>query len=240
MKTFPLKPNRNGKIARPWRKRTSALCALGMMAALLPPGEVRAEASENASSSIEETPTPPSTMALQNASPSLNASPRLERKKSSWGWEVGGVFNEFPVSKAIDSGFAILMSHGYYSWYLGDGGNFVQPSLSLGAYGFQLLLPVPEISLGATLGSPGQDLRGKVSVGGFYDMFVGGHAGLTVSGGLLIKDRFTVNLFMVPFGKDADRDYLYMAGTRDKEVPCTKDDPCVEMPYFGIFVGMQY
>ncbi len=160
--------------------------------------------------------------------------------RTHWGWEVGGVFSEFPVSKAIDSGFAILMSHGYYSWDLGTPGGFVQPSLSVGAYGFQLLLPVPEMSLGATLGAPGQDLRGKVSVGGFYDMFVGGHAGLTLSGGLLIKDRFNINLFMVPFGKDADRDYLYMAGIRDEELPCSKADPCVEMPYFGIFVGMQY
>jgi hypothetical protein len=171
-----------------------------------------------------------------NKSSSESASP----KRTHWGWEVGGVFSEFPVSKAIDSGFAILMSHGYYSWDLGPSGGFVQPSLSVGAYGFQLLLPVPEISLDATLGAPGQDLRGKISVGGFYDMFVGGHAGLTLSGGLLIKDRFNINLIMVPFGKDADRDYLYMAGIRNEETACTKQDPCVEMPYFGIFVGMQY
>ncbi len=160
--------------------------------------------------------------------------------RTTWGWNLGGVVTELPISQALDSGFAVLMSNIYYSHYLSNPDDYFRTAATLGLYGFQIILPVPYAALDFYLGSPVNDIQFKGSVGGFYDITVGGHAGVAVGAGVLLKNTFNVSFFMVPFGKDADRDYLEFVGKREVPKACTKDDPCVETPYFGLFVGFQY
>ncbi len=171
--------------------------------------------------------------------PGMHQAPE-EVSRTTWGWNLGGVVTEIPISQAIDSGFAVLMSNIYYSHYLGDPRDYFRTAATLGLYGFQIILPVPYAALDFYLGEPVNDIQFKGSVGGFYDITVGGHGGIAVGAGVLFKNRVNFSFFMVPFGKDADRDYLEFVGDRDVAKACTKDDPCVETPYFGLFVGFQY
>ncbi len=166
---------------------------------------------------------------------------QTEYDRSYWGWNVGGVFTDIPISVAIDSGFAVLMSNAYYGRYLTDPTADFRTAFTLGLYGFQLILPVPVVGMDVFLGNRESDLQFKGTVGGFYDITVGGHAGMALGIGALFKDRFNVSFFAVPFGKDADKDYLSFVGTRDEAINCKAEGvDCVKMPYFGVFVGFQY
>ncbi len=164
----------------------------------------------------------------------------IYNKKSFWGWNVGGVFTEVPISQAVDSGFAVLMAQIYYSYYLSNPQETFRTAVSLGVYGFQIVLPVPEVSIDLLAGNPNSELQFKGSIGTFYDITVGGHGGVFLGAGVLLKNRFNVSFFIVPFGKDAERDYLEFVGARDVAKPCLEENPCVDIPYFGLFVGFQY
>jgi len=157
-----------------------------------------------------------------------------------YGFGFGGVVTELPVSKAIDSGFAVFMADVYYAKYLTPPEKNFRVAAILGLYGFQILLPVPKVGIEATLGKPTDDVQFKGYVGGIYDLFIGGHAGLDIGVGVLLNNRFTVGFHLVPFGKDSERDYFYMIGKTDTERACTDSVPCVEMPYFGLFAGLQF
>lgn len=165
----------------------------------------------------------------------------IEEDKTYWGWSAGGVFTDIPISKALDSGFAVVMANAYYGHLLSDPADDFRTALTLGVYGFQIILPVPAVGVDFFAGQPTQDMQFKGSLGGFYDITVGGHAGAYLGAGVLLKNRFNVSFFMVPFGKDADRDYLEFVGTRDVAAKCDDDGvDCVKMPYFGLFAGFQY
>jgi hypothetical protein len=159
-----------------------------------------------------------------------------ELSKSFWGWGLGYVFTEIPISQ---SEFSVFMSKLYYSYYLSHPHESMRTALSLGLYGFALVLPVPEVSADFYLGRPTQDIQGKLGVGAFYDIAVGGHAGVSAELGLRIKNRVDVSFFVVPAGLDATRDYLDFMGLREDN---WVDDggPYVIMPYFGLFVGFHY
>lgn len=161
-------------------------------------------------------------------------------KSFYWGWNVGGVVTELPISMAIDSGFAVMMADVYYAKYLTPTNSSFRAAMALGLYGFQVLLPVPRAGIDMTIGRPNDDIQFKAYVGGLYDLVVGGHAGLDIGLGLLFANRFNVAFHIVPIGTDSKRNYQYMKGSSDVDGGCTKDDPCVEMPYFGIFAGMQF
>ncbi len=177
----------------------------------------------------------------QNSNPIDAGFAPSDADRSYWGWNLGGVFSDIPISEAIDNGFAVFMANLYYGHYLTDPNEKFRTAFSLGVYGFQLILPVPVIGMDVFVGKPNQDLQFKGSIGGFYDITVGGHAGMALGAGVLLKNSFNVSLFMVPFGKDADRDYLNFVGSRDEALNCNDADvDCVNMPYFGLFAGFQY
>lgn len=160
--------------------------------------------------------------------------------RSYWGWNLGGVVTELPVSQAIKSGFAVFMADVYYSRYLTSPTDNFRVASTLGLYGFNFIIPVPRIGLDVLVGKPSDEIQFKANIGGHYDLILGGHAGLSVGLGVVLNNRFDIGFQVVPIGIDSKRDYLYMAGQRNEELDCTDKDPCVETPYFGLFVGMHY
>jgi hypothetical protein len=153
--------------------------------------------------------------------------------KSFWGWGLGLVFTEVPIS---ESKFTVLMSDLHYGYYLTDPNDYVRTAATLGLFGFALVLPVPKVGVEMILGDPSQDIQGKLGADAFYDISVGGHGGVAGSLGVRIKNKVDVSFFVVPAGFDSKRDYLEFVGVRDE--PGTK--PYVIMPYFGLFVGFNY
>jgi hypothetical protein len=153
--------------------------------------------------------------------------------RSFWGWGLGLVFTQIPIS---ESKFTVMMSELHYGYYLTDPNDFTRTAATLGLYGFALVLPVPKVGVEMIIGEPTQDIQGKVGASAFYDVSVGGHGGVAAELGVRIKNKVDVSFFIVPAGWDSKRDYLEFVGVRDEE----GEKPFVIMPYFGIFVAFNY
>jgi hypothetical protein len=162
-------------------------------------------------------------------------------KSDMWGVGLGYVFNRVPISLST---FDVFMSNLWYSHVFGDPNDQTRIAGTLGLYGFQLLLPVPRMSMDFYVGKPTQDIQFKGGIGGFYDVAVGGHAGVNGELGVVIKNRVDVSFMAVPFGVDSKRSYAEFMGIKSQE-EADKDykdagNRWVEMPYFGMFVGLRF
>lgn len=164
-----------------------------------------------------------------------------EAKQDYWGVGLGYVFNKVPVSLST---FNVFMSNLWYSHVFGDPADQTRIAATLGLYGFQLLLPVPRASVDFYLGKPSQTVQFKGGIGGFYDVAVGGHAGVNGEVGVVLKNRVDISFMAVPFGKDSERSYAEFMGLKSKEEALEDykdaDNQWVEMPYYGIFVGLRF
>jgi hypothetical protein len=174
--------------------------------------------------------------ALAFSTPVSAAAPALGEginEKTFWGWGVGLIFTEVPIS---ESQFTVLMSDLHYGIYLTDPNDFVRTAATLGLYGFALVLPVPKVGIETIIGDPSQAVQGKLGATAFYDISVGGHGGIAGEVGVRIKNKVDVTFSVVPAGTDSKRDYLEFVGAREEE----GDKPYVIMPYYGIFVSFNY
>ena len=123
-------------------------------------------------------------------------------------------------------------------------GGRVRIAGTLGLYGFQLLLPVPRASMDFYVGKPSQTVQFKGGIGGFYDVAVGGHGGVNGELGVVLRNRVDISFMAVPFGTDSKRSYAEFMGIKSQE-EADKDykkagNRWVEMPYYGIFVGLRF
>ena len=182
--------------------------------------------------------------------------------QTHWGFGVGGVANRIPLALST---FNVLMSQIWYSYTLGDPNADSRFATSVGAYGFLLIMPVPKVSIEYYLGKEDQGIQFKTGLSGFYDIVVGGHAGLAAEVGMVIVNRFDISLFVVPAGIDSVTSYGQFIGLRTKEkaeedyvknkdqgewlcnykkrnIADTADiTGCnVRFPYFGFLVGMRF
>ena len=176
--------------------------------------------------------------------------PDIEPSQTHWGFGVGGVANRIPLSLST---FSVLMSQVWYSYTLGDPNADSRFTTTLGAYGFQLILPIPRFSVEYYLGKENQDMQLKAGLGGFYDLVIGGHAGLVTELGIVIANRVDISLFAVPIGIDSVRSYTAYMGLvseeQAKEDYLRNADPnnfmcesgChVVLPYYGIYTGLRF
>ena len=162
-------------------------------------------------------------------------------KQDYWGVGLGYVFNKVPISLST---FNVFMSDLWYSHIFGDPNADTRIAGTLGLYGFQLLLPVPRAGVDFYVGKPAQTVQFKGGIGGFYDIAVGGHAGVSGNLGVVLKNRVDVTFLAVPFGKDSERSYAEFMGLKSQE-EADRDyvkahNQWVEMPYYGIFVGLRF
>jgi len=175
-------------------------------------------------------------LAQEVGQPTVATAPKLgevKNDRTSWGFGLGYVFTTIPIS---ESKFTVLMSELHYSVYLTDPNESVRTQATLGLYGFGLILPIPKVSVEMFLGDPTQDIQAKVGVGAFYDITVGGAAGLPIEVGARIKNHVDVSFVAVPAGIDSKRDYLEFIGQRDKAGP----KPYVIYPFYGLFLTFNY
>lgn len=164
-----------------------------------------------------------------------------EAKQDYWGVGFGYVFNKVPISMST---FDVFMANLWYSRVFGDPGEDIRMAGTLGLYGFQVLLPVPRASLDLYVGKPTQTLQFKGGIGGFYDVAVGGHGGISGELGVVVKNRVDISFLAVPLGTDSKRSYAEFMGIKSEE-EARRDyekagDRWVEMPYYGLFVGLRF
>jgi hypothetical protein len=148
---------------------------------------------------------------------------------------LGLITSDFPVSQARSRFFISTFNYEYC--FMNPTDRF-RTSIELGLYGFNALLPVPLLGADLYLGSEENDIQVKVGLNGFYDLSVGGHAGLMVKPGVVVNNRFDIALFMVPVGTDATRSYkefLKMETSQEAEKNYMKNgNRFVVLPYYGV------
>lgn len=171
----------------------------------------------------------------------MNSDYQGEAKQDYWGVGLGYVFNKVPVSLST---FNVFMSNLWYSHIFGNPNDDIRVAGTMGLYGFQLLLPVPRVAIDLYAGKPSQTVQFKGGIGGFYDVAVGGHAGVSGDIGVVLKNRVDISFMAVPFGKDSERSYAEFMGLKSQkeadEDYVKANRQWVEMPYYGIFVGLRF
>lgn len=139
---------------------------------------------------------------------------RKYAQRSHWYWGLGAVVSDVPV---MQSRFKIPFSQVLYEYNFGDLNSNVRFSMGGGFYGLMAILPVPAIQPSLYIGSENNDVMGRFSLGGFSDFVVGGHSGVLLSAGVVIKNRIDVSIVGVPYGTQPVRPYPELLGSREEE-----------------------
>jgi hypothetical protein len=161
------------------------------------------------------------------------ASVTLEPSNAHFGYGVGMAFTKLPF---LMSDLKLPLSSFYYDRQFTDPRSFVRASAEIGLYGFTLVLPVPEVGSNLYIGGEDSPIQGKIGVGGFYDIAVGGHAGILTKIGVVLANRIDLSIFVVPTGTDSKRSYQEFLGLESQEKAdayFAKTGHHVGMPYFG-------
>ncbi|MEO7425464.1 MAG: hypothetical protein ABI036_09775, partial [Fibrobacteria bacterium] len=162
-------------------------------------------------------------------------------QQNYWGFGIGYVFNRIPISLST---FNVPISDLWYSHIFGDPDENTRIAGTVGFYGFQVLLPVPKFSVDMYYGKPSADIQYKGGVGGFYDVTVGGHGGLTGEIGVVLKNRVDLSFMAVPLGTDSKRSYSEFLGLETKaeaeESRAAMHGHYVELPYYAVKVGLRF
>lgn len=166
----------------------------------------------------------------------------LDPSKQHYTWGVGLVVDRLPVSMAS---LIIPLSYFSYERQFADPVKPVRGAIEIGTYGFYGILPLPELGANMYVGGEDKAIQGKIGLSGFYDFFVGGHGGLAVKAGTILKNRFGFDFMVVPPGlaTDSKRSYQEALGLESKE----KADAYyqehgyhIHLPYFGIIANLRF
>ena len=171
------------------------------------------------------------------ASTSFAAGERAKRSHVTFG--VGIVVDEFPVAVAD---LVLPISSFAYDFSFMDVEKPIRTSIELGVYGFYGILPVPEVGANLYVGSESRDIQGKLGLSGFYDISIGGHAGLAIEPAIIIKNRFEIGFLIVPLGTDSRVSYTdyFGFGSSESDTGSTNSSQNVPMPYFGLMLGARF
>ncbi len=164
---------------------------------------------------------------------------RTSRKHLYFG--AGMVVDDLPIAVAD---MKLPITNFAYDYSFMDPEKKLRTSIEIGLYGFYGILPVPELGANVYIGSETNDIQGKIGLGGFYDISVGGHAGFAIKPGIIIKNRFEISLLCVPVGSDAKQSYKEFFGFETAEeadaTAAKNDGKNVVMPYYGFLLGLRF
>lgn len=179
-----------------------------------------------------------STLVIILVSQNTTAGLQLEPSNRHLNIGFGLVTSDIPV---MESDLRIILSALYYDFSFMAPSKMVRTSIEIGMYGYYGILPIPEIGANLYIGSEDRNIQAKIGVGGFYDIFVGGHGGMALKPGIIIKNRFDISFMIVPLGTDSKEPYPEILGFEsssdeydDDGNVIKKDGPNVIMPYYGM------
>jgi len=165
---------------------------------------------------------------------------QIETKNSHLCWGLGMALSQIPFSM---SKLKLPLSYFSYDHQFTDPNAFIRSSVELGMYGFDVIIPVPTLGSNLYIGGETADIQGKIGLGGFYDIAVAGHAGLVAKGGLIFKNRFNIDLFVVPTGIDSKKSYTEVLGIESRndaeKGAQANGGKYVIMPYFGFMLTIR-
>jgi hypothetical protein len=137
-----------------------------------------------------------------------------------WSWGLGLMTTDIPIAASRLTAF---MTQIFYERNLNNTDASYRFALGGGFYGLGGLLPVPVLRPAFYFGSEKSPIMGRVTVGGFYDLLVGGHAGVSLTAGMVVRNRFDFSIILVPWGTQPVRPYQEFFGKTEEEFIDTSD-----------------
>lgn len=151
--------------------------------------------------------------------------------RSVWGFGAGLTVGSLPVAT---SDFKMPITTLFYDYTLTNVNSFwngfVKPGFSVGLYGLNGFVPIPETELYAMV-NEGEDLSLRLGVGGFYDILIGGHSGLTLKAGVVINQDYQVDIISVPSAKQPVKPYSEIVDGGPENI---------KTPYFGLVFSWRF
>ena len=151
--------------------------------------------------------------------------------KAHWGFGGGITVSSLPVAS---SEFKMPMTQLYYDYAfgngIGSGSGIFTPGLSVGVYGLNGFVPVPEVELLGLI-NEGEDLSLRLGLGGFYDILIGGHSGVSLKLGVVLNQEYQFDIISVPKGNPPVKPYSELIDGGPEKITT---------PYFGILFSWRY
>ncbi|NUQ81473.1 MAG: hypothetical protein HUU10_07680 [Bacteroidetes bacterium] len=162
-----------------------------------------------------------STLFAQEPTPSET----LLLKKSRWVWGAGLAVSSLPVA---DADFKMVLSDLHYEYVFTEMKPILgmKPGLNVGVIGLNGFIPLPMMELTGTI-NYGEGLAGRFGVGGFYDVLIAGHSGLTLKAGVLFDDKYEFAVMSVPVGGQPVKPYSEFI---------ENGPDIVKLPYFALMI----
>ena len=171
-----------------------------------------------------------------------DANIQLTPAKNHTMFGIGLCVDQLPVSMAT---LTIPLSYYAYERQFAEATNTLRGGLELGLFGFYGILPIPELGTNFYIGGEDKMFQAKIGCNGFYDLFVSGHGGLALKGGLIVNNRFDFDLIVVPPGlaTDSRRSYQEALGLESKakaDAYYAAHGYHIKTPYFGLLIGFRF
>lgn len=151
--------------------------------------------------------------------------------KSYWGFGGGLTISSLPVAT---SEFKMPLTTLYYDYTLsnvqGMFGGFIKPGFSVGLYGLNGFVPVPEAEIYMMVNDD-EDLSLRLAAGGFYDVLIGGHSGVSLKFSVIVNREYSVDFLSVPSAKPPVKPYSELVDGGPKEI---------KTPYFGLMFTWRF
>ena len=151
--------------------------------------------------------------------------------RSVWGFGAGLTVGSLPVAT---SDFKMPITTLFYDYTLTNVNSFwngfVKPGFSVGLYGLNGFVPIPETELYAMV-NDSEDLSLRLGVGGFYDILIGGHSGLTLKAGVVVNQDYQIDIISVPTAKQPVKPYSEIVDGGPENI---------KTPYFGLVFSWRF
>ncbi|HPI02285.1 MAG TPA: hypothetical protein PLB12_00075 [Candidatus Goldiibacteriota bacterium] len=151
-----------------------------------------------------------------------------ENKTGFWVLGAGGAVNSLPLAS---SKFTLpLIYLAYEGVNKKSLGNF-DTSWSFGLYDF-----MPEAEFAVIM--PVKPLDFRLSVGAYYDIIIGGHAGMLVKAGAILNKTYSFDVMVIPIGTQPS--VSYSESLSQQKIVENDGKHGLEFPVFGVLASIRF
>lgn len=151
-----------------------------------------------------------------------------ENKTGFWIIGAGGAVNSLPLAA---SKFTLPLIYVAYEGVNKRSLGNIDTSWSFGLYDF-----MPEVEFALIM--PVKPLDFRLSVGAYYDIIIGGHAGVLVKAGAILNKTYSFDLMVIPIGTQPS--VSYSESLSQQKIVKNDGSHGLEFPVFGVLASIRF
>ncbi|PKL92034.1 MAG: hypothetical protein CVV21_04615 [Candidatus Goldiibacteriota bacterium HGW-Goldbacteria-1] len=151
-----------------------------------------------------------------------------EDKTGFWVIGAGGAVNSLPLAS---SKFTLPLIYVAYEGVNKKALGIFDASWSFGLYDF-----MPEAEIALIL--PVKPIDFRLSVGAYYDIIIGGHAGVLVKAGAILNKTYSFDLMVIPIGTQPS--VSYSESLSQQKIVENDGNHGLEFPVFGVLTSIRF